>query len=285
MIDLHTHTTESDGTSTPEQLVEEAVAAGLKALAICDHDTFGGYERAAPLAARRGLELICGIEISTRHPETGRPRGRSVHLLAYFFNGGVPSALRAWLADLQRSRFDRNRRLSERLAELGLDVPLAEVVSLGRKLAGRPHFARVMVARGYVASVQEAFDRYLDESAPAYVRREEPSTVEAIARVRAAGGVTSIAHPVRLAGGDRVREEEMIAAFHAAGLQALEVHHSDHAPDDVARYAAIAQRLGLAPSGGSDYHGTVKPAVRLGSGRGNVRTPALLLEGLRRLAG
>lgn len=168
---------------------------------------------------------------------------------------------------------------------MGLDVPLSEVESLGRGLAGRPHFARVMVDRGYVRTVQEAFDRYLDESAPAYVWREEPSTDEAILRVRTAGGVPVIAHPVRLAGGDPEREREMIAGFREAGLEGLEVYYPDHSPGDVKRFEELARRFGLAPSGGSDFHGAVKPEIRIGRGRGNLDVPARLIEELRRRGG
>ena len=231
------------------------------------------------------MELICGIEISTRHPARGFARRRSVHLLAYFFDGGAPAEFRAWLAGLQASRRDRNRRLAKRLGELGVHVPLSEVEALGRNLAGRPHFARVMVARGYVRTVQEAFDRYLDESAPGYVFREEPSTAEAIGQVRDRGGVPVIAHPLRLAGGDPAREEEMIAEFREAGAEGLEVYYSDHSPSDVDRFEAIARRYGLAPSGGSDFHGGVKPDIQLGRGRGNLNVPARLLEELRRRGG
>lgn len=281
MIDLHSHTTESDGTSTPEELVAEAVRIGLEALGVTDHDTFAGYDAALPFAQKAGLELVCGIELSTRLPNTAKPRGRSVHLLAYFLDSAPLASFRGWLQELQASRRDRNRRMAERLRSLGVDVHLEEVEALGRSIAGRPHFARLMLEKGYVRSHQEAFDEFLDESAKAYVPREEPSTSEAIARVLEAGGLPSLAHPLRL-GLNAEAEERALANLVEAGLPALEVWHSDHGPSSVARYRDLARRLDLIPTGGSDFHGAHKPKVRLGTGlRGNLAVPREALERMK----
>ncbi|MGH9628592.1 MAG: PHP domain-containing protein, partial [Bryobacteraceae bacterium] len=214
MIDLHSHTTESDGTYSPSDLISAAVEARLEALAITDHDTLTGYEQALPYANDAGLTLVCGIEVSTA---LGNPRRRTVHLLGYF-----PSApaqeFREWILKMQAARRDRNKRLAVRLQSLGIDIHLEEVEALGRSLAGRPHFARLMLQKGYVANMQEAFDRYLDESAPGYVEREEPSLEEGIRRVNEAGGVSSLAHPIRLGKRDPEDEEELIAEIAGMGL-------------------------------------------------------------------
>ncbi len=283
MIDLHTHTHESDGSLSPDQLVRAAADSGLEALGICDHDTFAGYDRAVPLARAAGLDLVCGIELSTKWSDGARASGRSVHVLGYFLRQPPPADFRAWLAHLQAARRDRNRRLAARLQSLGMDVRLEEVEALGRTLAGRPHFARLMVEKGYVANVQEAFDRYLAESAQAYVEREEPLLDAGIRRIAEAGGLPALAHPVRLGTAtEAARMHDVVGAMRQMGLQGIEVWHSDHAPADRDLYAALADRFGLAVTGGTDFHGENKPGVALGTGiGGNVCVPRTVLEKLR----
>jgi hypothetical protein len=269
LIDLHTHTNESDGTLSPAELVAEAERAGLKALAITDHDTLRGYDAAAPAAAQVGLELICGIELSTKL------HGRSVHLLGYFLDGPPSAGFREWIELMQASRHERNIRLAARLRELGLDITLEEVRARGRSMTGRPHFARVMLEKGYVASMQQAFDDYLDESAKGYVERMEPQLSEAVERIQAGGGLASLAHPVRL-------DPSVLPEICDFGLDAIEAYHSDHGPDEVERYLALAKRCGLAVTGGSDFHGAVKPGLRLGWGyNGSAAVPPDVLDRLR----
>jgi 3',5'-nucleoside bisphosphate phosphatase len=277
LIDLHSHTNESDGTSSPRELVALACAARLDALAITDHDTFAGYDGAADPARETGLRLLCGIEISTAW---GQPKEQTVHLLGYWFDTPPTAAFRAWLDGIQAARRDRNKRLAVRLQELGMDVRLEEAEAIGRNMTGRPHFARVMVGKGYVGGIREAFDRYLDESAIAYVERDEPSFEEAVRRVAEAGGLASLAHPLRLGKRDAVEEERMIATMVGMGLPAIEVWHSDHSATDALRYMRLAQRHGLAVTGGSDYHGDHKPGVVLGRGAGNLNIPVSVLEDL-----
>ena len=275
MIDLHSHTTESDGSTSPAELVEQARQLRLDALAITDHDTLAGYEIARPLAERAGLRLICGIELSTK---VHTPSRKTVHLLGYFFGGEPKAEFREWLVGMQAARRDRNRRLAAKLQSMGVDVRIEEVESVGRSMAGRPHFARIMVAKGYVANTTEAFRQYLDESAPGYVDREEPSLAEGIDRIASAGGVSSVAHPIRLGKRSYAEEEELIASFVALGLDAIEAYHSDHSDADVDRYLGYAAKYGLRVTGGSDYHGENKPNVRLGS----VNAPTALLDELTR---
>jgi predicted metal-dependent phosphoesterase TrpH len=160
-----------------------------------------------------------------------------------------------------------------------MDVRLEEVEALGRTMAGRPHFARIMVRKGYVPNYRAAFDLYLDESACAYVDREEPSVTEGIQRIAQAGGISSIAHPVRLGLNARA-EEHLIARCAAEGLSAIEAYHSDHDADDTVRYLAMARKYGLKVTGGSDFHGENKPGVELGCGPGTLAIPISVLEDL-----
>ncbi|MGH9645302.1 MAG: PHP domain-containing protein [Bryobacteraceae bacterium] len=280
MIDLHSHTTASDGTFSPAQLVDEAGRAGVRILGITDHDTFSGYDQAVPLARKAGLELVCGIELSTKL------HGHSVHLLGYFLNPSIDPSLkpnglgdfRTCIGELQASRLDRNVRLIARLRELGVNVTLEEVQARGGGMTGRPHFAQLLVEKGYVRNMQQAFDDYLDESAKGYVNRREPQFEEAVQRIRKAGGIASLAHPVR------IREDlaAILPELRAAGLNAIEAYHSDHDPSKTALYLELAAQNGLLVTGGSDFHGAVKPEIQLGTGRGeNLKVPEDLVDRLR----
>ncbi len=267
MIDLHSHTNESDGTFTPLELVDLAAKVGLDALAISDHDTFAGFDQALPAAQSRGLDLVRGIELSTRVPGS---KVRAVHLLGYFLHQPPSEAFREWLGELIAGRRDRNRRLIASLHEQGIDIDLAEVERLGRTLTGRPHFARLLIQKGYVRS---------------YVERFAPFVEAAIQRVIDAGGLPVLAHPIRLGFRDPKLEENFIRDLRDAGLRGIEVFHSDHSPDDMQRYAGLARKYDLAVSGGSDFHGEVKPQISLGTGlRGNLDIPKSVLDGLRAVA-
>jgi predicted metal-dependent phosphoesterase TrpH len=272
LIDLHSHTNESDGTCSPAQLIDEAVKAGVDILGITDHDTFAGYDLAVTLANGAGVELVCGIELSTKL------HGKSVHLLGYFLAGNGLETFRNWVLELQASRRERNVRLVARLRELGFDITLEEVEALGRGMTGRPHFAQIMVTKGYVANFRQAFDEYLDESAKGYVYRQEPQLSEGVEKIRSAGGIASLAHPVRVKGDVPALMPELCDS----GLNALEAYHSDHAPADTELYLDLARKYGLLVTGGSDFHGAVKPGVRLGTGcEGNLKIPQDLVERLK----
>ncbi len=272
MIDLHSHTNESDGSCSPEQVIAEAVRAGVGRLGITDHDTFAGYDGAREAAARTGIELVCGIELSTRLHD------HSAHVLGYFLGSGGLGAFREWVLELQASRRERNQRLAIRLRELGFDITVEEAEARGRGMTGRPHFAQIMVEKGYVSNLRQAFDDYLDESAKGYVYRHEPQFAEAVARILKAGGIASLAHPVRVKGDVAAMMPELCDA----GLNAIEAYHSDHGAADTKLYLRLAKRYGLMVTGGSDFHGTPKPDVRLGTGcAGNLHLPGDLLEKLR----
>jgi predicted metal-dependent phosphoesterase TrpH len=273
LIDLHSHTNESDGSLAPSKLIEDAVRAGVTDLAITDHDTLAGYDLALRSAQAAGLDLLCGIELSTKL------RGRSTHLLGYFPAAGELEEFRGWVSGQQQARKDRNIRLVARLRELGFDITLEEAEARGRGMTGRPHFAAILLEKGYVRNYRQAFDDYLDESAQAYVYRQEPTFSEAVAVVRQAGGIASLAHPTRVHGD----VAEMMPELCAAGLNAIEAYHSDHSPEETEYFVELARRYGLLVTGGSDFHGeTVKPGVRLGSGyQGNLRVPPEVMAHLR----
>jgi predicted metal-dependent phosphoesterase TrpH len=272
LIDLHTHSNESDGSLSPRQLVDEAARAGVCVLAITDHDTLAGYDQALPAAREAGVELLCGIELATKL------NGHPIHLLGYFPRAGGLVDFRQWLLDMQASRRERNVRLAARLRDLGLDIRVEEAEALGRGMTGRPHFAQVMLRKGYVTSIRQAFDEYLDESAKGYVDRREPEFDEEVREIRAAGGIASLAHPTRVAGDVAALLPELCAK----GLQAIEAYHSDHTWSETEMYLDLAKRHDLRVTGGSDYHGAVKPEVMLGTGcGGNLRVPLQVYEDLR----
>jgi 3',5'-nucleoside bisphosphate phosphatase len=271
LIDLHSHTDQSDGSLSPAGLIDEARACGVEVLGITDHDTFVGYDQAVPLARDAGVELLCGIELSTKLD------GHSVHLLGYFFQPEKLAILRDWVVEMQAARRDRNVRLAERLRELGMDITIEEAEARGRGMTGRPHFAQIMLEKGYVSNIRQAFDDYLDESAKGYVFRREPQLAEAVERIRNVGGIASLAHPVRVKGD----VPALIPELSAGGLNAIEAYHSDHSPADVACYLELARRYGLLVTGGSDFHGDVKPGVRLGVGDGNLHVPREVYDRLR----
>ncbi len=275
MIDLHSHTDASDGTDSPRELIDRARRAGLSAISITDHDTFAGFEQAREYAAGLGFVLLCGIELSTKF------HGKTVHVLAYFPQGEPSVAFRDWVREQQEYRRDRNIRLIARLNEVGIAITLAEVEAMGRTMTGRPHFARVLVEKGYVRTTQEAFDTYLAEEGRAFVQREEVALAEAIDRVRASEGIAVMAHPIRLGKRKAAEEEALVAEAVALGLAGIEVIHSDHAAADTERYRGYAAKYGLLETGGSDFHGGNKPDIDLGSGRGgNVTVPDEFLSRL-----
>lgn len=277
MIDLHTHSTASDGADSPAALLELAERAGLSALAMTDHDTLAGVAEAVSVPST--LTVIAGIELSTRILEETDPASRSAHLLGYFL-APPPAEFTAWLETLKLNRRKRNLEMARLLQLQGMDITIEDAESLGRNITGRPHFARLMRAKGYVQSWEEAFRLYLGERGSAYVEREDPPIREGIERIRAAGGITSLAHPLRLSKPDPESERQLIARLVSWGLDGLEIWHPDHTPGDAARYLGLAARYSLITTGGSDHHGDNKPCARLGVWNSQP-IPADLLDGLR----
>jgi predicted metal-dependent phosphoesterase TrpH len=285
MIDLHTHTTASDGTFTPEELVAAAQMLGLEALAITDHETFAGLEVAEPHAREMNLDLLRGIELNTYARVPGNNARRNLHLLAYFPFGAPFKPFTAWLDSQQASRRERNQKLIASLQRMGVPITLEEVERIGRSVTGRPHMARVLIEKGIARDHEDAFRRFLGEESPSYVERQTVTTEEAIEAVCLGGGIPVVAHPVRLSLAGRVEEREMLKRLKRSGLVGLEVIHSDQSPDLQQYYMALAQSLELVPTGGSDFHGALKPRVHLGRGvDSNVRVPKEFLDRLRSLA-
>ena len=270
MFDLHVHTTASDGTRTPEQVVAEAAALGLSGLAVTDHDTVDGVGPALAAGKAWGVAVVPGIEINTED------RGVEIHILGYFID--VHSEiLRERLAFLRRARHARMARMVELLRRLGVRVSLEDALAVaGNGVPARPHLARALVAGGWVASEGEAFERYLNKGCPAYVPRAKFSPAEAAALVRAAGGVPVLAHagltPVAALLGPLLR----------AGLCGIEVYHPAHDPGATESCRLLAERYGLVATGGSDYHG---PGHRAYGRLGAAVVGPEVVERLRSLAG
>jgi len=283
MIDLHTHTDQSDGSLAPDAIVHAAFDLRLEALAITDHDTLAGYDEARAAAAECGLELVCGIELSTRPASVPNgPRAPSVHLLGYFLHAPPTAHFRDWLRGQQQSRHKRNLDLIAKLHSLGVAIELPEVQALGRSLTGRPHFAQVLLKKGYVPTIQAAFDMYLADDAQAAVERDEPTLAEGIRRIAAAGGSPVLAHPVRLPNHDSASLETLLGELIPEGLAGIEVYHSEHNAEQTALFASLAEKFHLMVTGGSDFHGANKPAISLGSGRaGNLCLPYRILERMK----
>lgn len=256
-IDLHAHTTASDGTDSPTELVTAAAAAGIDVLAITDHDTTAGWDEAAA-ALPAGLRLLRGAEFSCVSPTGRGDRDVAVHLLGYLFDPGH-AAIVAEQTRLRTERRHRLYRIAEKMAADGYPVDPDELLALlpGGTSAGRPHLARALVAAGVVASVDEAFGTLLYNGSPYYVPKADTPVRTAIDMVRAAGGVAVFAHPLARRRG-RVVEPSVIVELAAAGLAGVEVDHPDHSPEDRELLRALAAEHGLVGTGSSDYHGTNK---------------------------
>ena len=245
MIDLHTHTTASDGRCTPAELVARASAAGITVLSVTDHDTVAACEAVAAACAGAAIEFVSGLEITAVRSEA------DVHVLGYFLDPRSASLL-AFLSEQRQQRVDRIRRIISKLAGHGLyldaDAMLQPALDDPSRSVGRPWVARAMVAAGYVKSTDVAFSAWLSRGRPGFVPREGAGPEDVITRIHDAGGIASMAHPGLL------RRDDWIPPLAEAGLDALEAYHTDHGPDDTARYLALAAQLSLAVSGGSDYH-------------------------------
>jgi 3',5'-nucleoside bisphosphate phosphatase len=275
LVDLHCHTTESDGSDSPAELIALAADKGLRYLAITDHDTFTAHDILAQHPIPKQLTLIRGMELSTRRGQ------RSVHVLAYYPQAMPDAAMLRQLESMRGARRDRNVRMARKLQSLGLDVHVEEAEAIGRNITGRVHFARMLQRKQFVRSIQEAFDRYLGDDAPAYEPMDDPDAPLGVRMIRDSGGIAVLAHPVRLGIRNEEKEEAFIRELVDHGLQGIEVIHSDHSVSHVQRYRAIAARYQLLETGGSDYHGIVKPNVQLGSGvEGNVNVPEAMAEAL-----
>ena len=274
-VDLHVHSSASDGTDAPDVVVAKAAALGLTALALTDHDTLSGIHEARETAARYPIELIPGVELSVDHA------GVKIHMLAYFLEP-TPGPLQDRLEELRTGRTIRNHRIVERLNELGYPITMEDVLrQAAGDAVGRPHIADALVEAGAIGDRSEAFVDLLGDGGSAYVERDRLTAVDAIRLTKESGGATSIAHPLTI-NTDAATLRSIFEDLRYAGLTGIEAHYSEHPPAIRRQLAAVAADLGLVATGGSDYHGSGKPDLRIGSGRGDLVVPDSALEELRR---
>lgn len=273
-IDLHTHSSASDGSMSPVELIRHARELGIAAIALTDHDTVDGVKDALEEGDRIGVEVIPGIEISVEFkPE--------MHILGFFPDRERYLNIKKELDIVKQGREVRNKKIIRRLNELNVAITEQEVkaVAIG-DVVGRPHIARVLVSRGYVKSIDEAFDKYLSKEGLAYFKRFELKPADGLRAIKNAGGIPVIAHPVYL----RMNYDELdklILELKTYGLAGLEAYYSENTKEDTGRFLRLAIKHDLIVTGGSDFHGTFKSGIELGSGKGNLLVPPELLDKLK----
>ncbi|HWG89812.1 MAG TPA: PHP domain-containing protein [Candidatus Thermoplasmatota archaeon] len=274
LVDLHAHSTASDGSLTPRDLVRLAKHQGLSALALTDHDTLDGLEAAQDAAAAEGLELVPGVELAVDSP------AGEVHLLGYLIDP-QDAAFQRMLARVRDFRANRNPQIIAKLRALGLDITLEECAmeaGAGTPI-GRPHMASVLLRKGYVSSIQEAFERFLADGAPAHVPKEKLPSAVAIRAIHDAGGVAVLAHPITI---PETQRWQVLEAMAREGLDGVEVVYPKHDPAFRLELGRRALALGLVATGGSDFHGSRKPDTALGTGiDNNVSVPYTVLQSLK----
>lgn len=273
-VDFHLHTTHSDGSCTPAEVIELAAKAGVTALAITDHDITTGVPEATAAGKTRGIEIIPGIEISSLLG------GSELHMLGYFLDY-EDACLSDRLTRLRESRHRRNPQIIERLQAAGIDITYDEVRALaGTDSVGRPHIARVLMEKGVVSSAKEAFNLWLADGRPAYVPRELPTPAEAIHWIKEAKGLAVLAHPTWIKTTEGTLTD-LVRILKADGLDGVEVHYSTHTPRQTRDYLALAKQQGLLVTGGSDFHGLTKPDIEVGIGKGSLHVPDSLLDKMK----
>jgi predicted metal-dependent phosphoesterase TrpH len=276
-IDLHIHSTASDGSLSPEEILDLSKDLNLGAVSIVDHDTIEGSRAAISAGIPPGLKFLTGVEISA-NPPPHIPCSGSFHILGYRIRLDDP-VLNRTLKTLQNARKNRNPQIIQRLNRLGLDITMKDVLSeFEDGQLGRPHIARCLVAKGYAESIDDAFDTYLGKGQPAYVDKYRMESFKAMEIILEAGGIPVLAHPflIQLKGGHNL--EQLIEALKSMGLRGLEVYYPEHPPEHTVYYAELANRHGLLMTGGTDFHGSLKPEIKMGSGRGELSVPYRLYE-------
>ena len=272
-IDLHTHSNKSDGSYSPSELVAYAKKHSLSAIALTDHDTTDGVAEALEAGRNEGVEVISGIEISAKS-ET------ETHILGYFIDINNQN-LQKELAELKKVRMMRNREVEKNLRKMGFDVTYDEAAALSDGIVGRAHFARVMMEKGYVKSVKEAFDKYLSSGRGGYSNTQKVSPKEAVELIKNAGGKAFAAH-LHLMKRDDDDLFEFIKSLKSAGLDGIEGYYTEYTPKMQKKYQNLAKRLDLKISGGTDFHGLMKPHIEIGTGLGNLKIPYSVLENMRK---
>ncbi|MHB9096082.1 MAG: PHP domain-containing protein [Eubacteriales bacterium] len=274
LIDLHVHTTASDGTMTPEQVVFHAAQCGLQAIAVTDHDTIDGVEEALAAGVKAGVEVVPGVEISVDYLG-------EMHILGYFIEPQNPE-LQGGLARLRHYRNERNPQIIKKLRDLRFDISIDEVSKAANgNVIGRPHFAAVLKQKGYVRDFNQAFDWYLGEGRPAYVKKERLTPRQGIEMVAAAGGIPVLAHPKYLKVNDSTGLEELIRELKGYGLKGIEALYTTHSSGETGKFCDLALKCELLITGGSDFHGSNKPEIEIGRGEGGLTVQYELLERLK----
>ena len=274
IIDLHVHSTESDGTLTPEDLVAEAKKAGLAAFALPDHDTCQGVCKAMPLAASAGIELIPGIELSPDY------HGKEVHLVGLYIDIENEQLLKK-TAEYRKCRSERTALMVEALRKEGLSITMEELVAENPDcVITRANIARFLYEHGQIKSVREAFDRYIGDHCKCYVGRLKVASTDAVRLIKEAGGTAILAHPL-LYGLSNTNLQKMIDELKPVGLDGLEAIYSTYTTGEEQQMKRLARENGLLISGGSDFHGSNKPDIALGRGRGHLYIPYSVLETIK----
>ena len=274
-IDLHVHTTVSDGTCSPAEVVRLAREAGLKAIAISDHDGLAGCSEAIKASRNAGVEVVPGIEISTKF-------GGAVHILGYYIDVDSPK-LKPVLEWVVNDRNERNRKMAEMMAADGISVSYEQMRERFGEIVGRPHFAKLLVEQGYAESVQDAFDKYVDKGRKYWLPRNFLSIDRSIELIREAGGVPVLAHPFQYKRDD-AGLRELIEHCMDAGLMGMECRYSGYSAEMSGYLEALAEEYKLLKTGGSDFHGSNKPDISIGTGKGGLDVPYEFLEELKKAA-
>jgi predicted metal-dependent phosphoesterase TrpH len=278
-IDLHIHSTASDGSLTPAEIINRAQRLNLAAIAITDHDSIYGSKEALQAGIPPSLKFLTGVEISAAHP-TFFPGSGSFHILGYCIRLDN-QALNQALNRLREARKNRNPKIIKRLNELGLKISLEDVnPTIAHGQLGRPHIAQVMIKKGFVKSMDEAFDKFLGAGKPAYVDKNRIGCEETIKMIRDAGGVPVLAHPALLNINEDFQLEELIQNLIKIGMRGIEVYYPEHSPKQMQRYRELANKYNLLITGGTDFHGSITPKIEMGTGKGTLFIPYKLYEEL-----
>ncbi len=273
-VDLHVHSTKSDGSLTPAQLVDLALSKGLSAFALTDHDTTDGIEEAMAAGAEKGMEVIPGIELSTEY------HGKDIHILGLFIDKEQPE-FKAHIQAFVESRILRNQKMCRNLQEAGIDISYEKLLeAFPGSVITRGHYSRFLLEHGYVKSMPEAFDRYLGDHCKYFVPREKVTPSQAVSLILAAKGLPILAHPILYHMGKQSLDV-LTATLKEAGLVGIEGIYSTYSPADTRDIRKLAEKYDLCISGGSDFHGKNKPGLELATGYGKLAVPYEILENLK----
>lgn len=273
-IDLHTHSTASDGSMNPGELVRHAKGKGLAAVALTDHDTIDGVAEALKVGKEIGIEVVAGTETSVDFtPE--------MHILGYFF-GDTYLNFEPTLQQLRLNREERNPKMVQKLRDMGFDISMEEVRAEAKgNIVARPHMAKVLMKKGYVKSISEAFEKYLADGKPAFIRKDKLTPEECIAAITEAGGIPVLAHPILLHL-SWSKLDKLVDRLVKAGLKGIETYYVENTQEDTGNLLRMAIKYNIIPTGGSDFHGSFKPDIEIGEGKGNLVVPYDALERLKK---